>query len=364
MISPTDRSWVKRVLFLVPHLDIFGGVLRFIELARVLKHMNVECVIGVLSAIGDSALNENGRFSDIKIMTVDDCLRSEWDVVVCGDYSSGLFLWLPFLKAKISCAYLLNGWSYRHFNIEQLKLCRPELVIANSSYVSVHYKELAPVIIPGGINLEVFYPRSDRRKAFNPYEVHIVVPVGRKKLRKRFVDGFKACLKLSKKRKVVMHTMCMGPLEDLSTGNLTHLHHRALSREGVADLYSRVDIALYPEEDAGWNNHAIEGMACGVPIVCTPAGTVDFAYDNKTALVVEARDIKGFVAALERLVESDVLRTEIASHGAEIAREFSWFRVGRDLLDTFESSHKAIAHHAAINAKLKRGILKALDGAH
>ena len=80
-------------------------------------------------------------------MSLEQALSQEWDVVVCGDYSSGLMCLLPWVKASLSAIYLLNGWSYRSINLRQIELASPDLVLANSTYSAEHYPEYAPTVV-------------------------------------------------------------------------------------------------------------------------------------------------------------------------------------------------------------------------
>ena len=71
---------------------------------------------------------------------------------------------LPLFRCGLSAVYLLNGWQQRNYNIEQIRLVDPDIVIANSSYVATHYQELAPHVVPGGINLDIFRPAQEPLK--------------------------------------------------------------------------------------------------------------------------------------------------------------------------------------------------------
>jgi glycosyltransferase involved in cell wall biosynthesis len=333
---------IKRVSFLLPHLQTFGGVFRFLELARELGRNGIEAVISVI----DEGMSEQDidqvkqSFDNIKISKLSQSILEDWDVVVCGDFSSGLFLTLPYFKTRITCAYLLNGWQHRYINIEQINLAKPELVVANSSYCAKHYQDLAPVIIPGGINLITFQLNNyDVKKKLSI--VKIFVPVGRRKPRKRFDDALVACRDLSNKYQIELHTVDTHELPNFSAGNLSHIHHQNLTREKIANLLNQMDIAILPEEDAGWNNCAAEALAVGCPVICTEAGTIDFAIDNETVLLVTPRNPIEIYNAAIRLIESYELRLKLSTNGRKHIKQFSWYSVARNLLNLFYESMKA-----------------------
>jgi hypothetical protein len=68
-----------------------------------------------------------------------------------------------------------------------------------------------------------------------------------------------------------------------------------------ADLpafYHSCDCILHLESFAGWANIVAEAMACGVPVVCSAAGTAAIAEHGVTALVVSVQDLPAVAAAI------------------------------------------------------------------
>jgi hypothetical protein len=68
-----------------------------------------------------------------------------------------------------------------------------------------------------------------------------------------------------------------------------------------ADLlafYHSCDCILHLETFAGWANIVAEAMACGIPVVCSAAGTAAIAEHGVTALVVPAQDLSAVAAAI------------------------------------------------------------------
>jgi glycosyltransferase involved in cell wall biosynthesis len=349
--SPIDTLWVKSVCFLIPHLEIYGGNLRFFEIARVLTDLGISASIAV-QALSDSslcALRREDRFGDIRILKVEEAIKLRWDVVVCGDFSSGLLLHLPFFDCGLSVAYLLNGFQHRHINRQQIDAAEPELVLANSSYSASCYPELTPIVLPGGVDTDLFVPNQDATSR-NGESFNIVTFVGRRKSRKRFIDAYKACQRISKlqNKKITMSTICVDALEDLSIGRLQHTHYRNPTRTDMPTILRSADVVLLPEEDAGWNNPAAEAMACGRPVVCTAAGTTDFAFDRRTALVVPSRSPEALADACVELLADRLLAKDISIAGREVISQYSWASVGQKLLDIFEDSEKAVDYRQAV----------------
>ncbi len=103
----------------------------------------------------------------------------------------------------------------------------------------------------------------------------------------------------------------------------------------MAWLYGQADVFVTAEWRAGWANTAAEAMACGVPVVCTPSGSRDFAENGRTALVAPFPLAGAIRKRLERLIEDAPLRRRLAEAGLERIKEFTWSRLADRLLDEF-----------------------------
>jgi glycosyltransferase involved in cell wall biosynthesis len=103
-------------------------------------------------------------------------------------------------------------------------------------------------------------------------------------------------------------------------------HRYALnpSQDELVALYRAADVFVAAERKAGWCNTAIEAMACGAPVLCTPSGTGDFARHGETAWVVRVRHPWFLARGLERLLGDDGLRARLARAGAAEARRHGW----------------------------------------
>lgn len=358
-------SSVQRICFLLPHLEIFGGILRFLEISHHMINYGISAHIAIPGSDNNtnSAHRINPKFSNVPVISIEDALHQAWDVVICGDFSSGLILSLPWFNTRISGAYLLNGWQHRHSNVAQILLARPEVCIANSSYAAQHHPELAPYAIPGGISVDLFNNgESPPQEIKGPTKVY--VPVGRNKPRKRFIDAYKALQLVAKTHAIEMHTIDALDLENLSIGNLKHIHHRGLSRIEVAEMLRSMHIAIFPEEDAGWNNPAAEAMAMGCPTVCTNAGTTDFAVDGETALIFKPRDVDQIKEHCLKLITNKDLREKISRLGIKRVRQFDWKNTTRQLIDYLELCLTADQYHQSAQPLTQKQIIEACNGIH
>ena len=279
---------IDSVLFVLPHVGVFGGVNRFFELARRFVEMGVECVIATPpappAAPGRPELPATRPdYPTVATIGLDEALGRAWDVVVCGDCTAGVMLTLPLFETRLSAVYLLNGWMRREGNARQIAAVDPDIVIANSSYAARWYGDLAPVVVPGGVDLDVFRPAADapaaRLRRPEPDPFRVAAYGGRLKDWKGFGVVVKACASLHKRGvPVELNVFDARPVRlDVP---FAFRYHGKLVRTEVSDLLHGMDAMLSGEKDAGWSNPTAEAMACGVPVACTEAGTTDFAIDG------------------------------------------------------------------------------------
>jgi len=86
---------------------------------------------------------------------------------------------------------------------------------------------------------------------------------------------------------------------------------------------------------AGWSNTAAEAMACRLPVICTKSGTRDFAFHDRTALVVAFPHPFFLRSEIRRLIEDPALKERIAAAGYEKIQEFKWEALAEKLLKIF-----------------------------
>jgi glycosyltransferase involved in cell wall biosynthesis len=120
--------------------------------------------------------------------------------------------------------------------------------------------------------------------------------------------------------------------------SLPHDFFLDLPQSHMAWLYSQADVFVSAERRAGWANSAAEAMACGIPVVCTPSGTRDFAFHEKTALVVPFGFPFFLRRQIRRLIRDEDLRRRLAQAGYEKIREFTWESLALRLEAIFQAA--------------------------
>lgn len=353
-----EKFSVKKALLIVPHAGIYGGINRFLEIGKSLSRKGVSATVGVRKLNVDSIDYKKmlSSFPEVRVCSLDICMKEEWDLAVCGDFSSGVMLSLGEVKARVTAAYILNGWQHRERNIQQIKLVNPDVIFANSSYAEKCYIDLCPTLAQGAVDLNVFNPEGTVKRNCTD-TLKVVVPGGRLKPRKRIRDAVKAVNNLVK----------MGCSVEMHVFNAEHVHIDclantqiwvALNREEVAGLIKSCHVVLCPEEDAGWNNPAAEALACGVPLICTEAGTTDFSEDGKTSFVVPPRDVEAMTESLKYIYDHPEKAYEMAALGFSRVKQFTWSSVSEKILASVE---KCRPFDLSLFDKKRRKFINMLD---
>jgi glycosyltransferase involved in cell wall biosynthesis len=87
-----------------------------------------------------------------------------------------------------------------------------------------------------------------------------------------------------------------------------------VDRVGLAALYRDADLFVFPSNYEGFGVALVEAMAARLPIVTTPVGVAaDALADGESALIVPKRDPAAIVAAVERLIADDGLRSRLGA---------------------------------------------------
>ncbi len=105
------------------------------------------------------------------------------------------------------------------------------------------------------------------------------------------------------------------------------------SQDELARLYARADVFVAAERKAGWCNTAIEAMSAGAAVVCTPSGTRDFARHGRTAWVVPVRHPFFLARGLARVLSDAPLRARLQAAGPEAVRPFAWPALAAKILE-------------------------------
>jgi alpha-1,3-rhamnosyl/mannosyltransferase len=103
----------------------------------------------------------------------------------------------------------------------------------------------------------------------------------------------------------------------------------------LAALYAGCSVFCYPSLYEGFGLPVLEAMAAGAPVLTSNVSSLPEVGGNAVAYA-DPEDEHAIAAGLERLLRSPDERARLAALGRERAREFSWERVARGVLEELE----------------------------
>jgi len=332
-----------RLALAVPHLGVYGGIRRFLELGDVWVRRGHEVSIFVPDAAARAWLPFSGA-----IRPWHELPLGAWDAVISPDPEL-------FHAARSPGALRIYYSVLEKAPGEDRALQSADLVLANSAGMRRYLarKGIRAADAAGGVNLASFHPAPGREPA-TPLRVLVYGRLSRR--RKGTWVAVRAIERAASASKVpVTLTLFDAPPDGgvpSLPGTLRIPHRWVLnpSQTELAALYRDSDLFVSAERRAGWCNTAAEAMASGSALVCTRSGTEDFAIDGVTAAVPRWRWF--LTDAVRRLLENPERRAALAAKGLERIREYSWERTADRIERAIEAragrSHGRDAAQAAV----------------
>lgn len=132
-----------------------------------------------------------------------------------------------------------------------------------------------PVVIPLWVDLHEFSPGPVRAGAHGPLRMLFVGNTSRRK-------GFDAAVALARRMGDAVEIVCTGGLRGGGERGLpTNMRFLGrLSSAGLIQAYRECDVALVPSRYEGFGYAALEGMACGKPVLGFACGSVEEIVDD------------------------------------------------------------------------------------
>lgn len=116
----------------------------------------------------------------------------------------------------------------------------------------------------------------------------------------------------------------------------------AVPRADLARWYRSADVLVCSPWYEPFGLTALEGMACGVPVVATAVGGLaDTVVDGTTGTLVPVRDPAALGRALDDLLADPVRRLGYATAGVDrVRRQYSWDLSASRLADLYQHTRE------------------------
>ncbi len=321
-----------RISAFLPHLGVFGGVRRYLELGNAWIAQGHEVTLFHPQGSPPAWLRFQGATAPLS-----SAQRVSADAAFCGDpHTFSAFRKHP---ASIHIYYCVLE---RDPGLPGALADPGVHLAANSSVLRQQIARRArrPVLDGiGGIDTARFRPPVGAR----PEALFRVLVNGRRSRPKKGTDLVLAALR-SLEHRFAFETVLFDSLdplrpEDPRSGAQVPRRTRWVidpSQDELLALYQTSHIFVAAERKAGWCNTALEAMACGAAVVCTRSGTTDFARHGETALL-SWRHPWFLRRAIARLIRDRDLRERLSRAGPKAAAPWSWNLLAARLATQIES---------------------------
>lgn len=308
-----------KISFIEPHLKIYGGIRRIIELSNRLTERGHNVTI----------FHSDGSPCEwmkciAKTKSYNEVLKEEHDVIIYNDPNPIDYNLARKAKAKLRVFYVLELYDKELLKGINLKIFLPRnrrmlilkkclrssyLKLSNATWEKEWLKKnmnIDSTLLFGGVNTKMFHHVNVKK---NLDEVRILCS-GDPRERKETKTILEA-VEIAKKEepRIVLDTY----------------HGKGIPQEKMAEKYCSADLFIEGSWQAGWNNPVAEAMACKVPVVCTDIGGVkDFAFHEKTALLVPPEKHEKMAAAILRLIRDPQLRDTLQDNAYNHISKYDW----------------------------------------
>ncbi|GIW07272.1 MAG: glycosyl transferase family 1 [Dehalococcoidia bacterium] len=106
------------------------------------------------------------------------------------------------------------------------------------------------------------------------------------------------------------------------------------SQEELVHLYNGASLLVFPSFYEGFGFPVLEAMACGVPVVSSNAGSLA-EVTGEGGLQVDPRDEAALACAIDAVLSSPTLASELRRRGFAHVARFSWERCAEETLAVY-----------------------------
>lgn len=308
-----------KISFVEPHLELFGGIRRIIELSNRLTTLGESVTIYHPAGTPCHWMECMARVKPLA-----DVVKDSHDAIIFNDPPH--YKIVQRTAAPLKVFYILGLYERERLKRFSLKILWPKkgrvisikrimqlpfLKITNATWMQRFLTEELGVnaeLVLGGVNRDVFHPVAVEK---NPNEFRI--------LSSGDPRDYKGMDTVREAVDIVRHS---NPAVVLDT-----YHGKGIPQSRMAEFYSRADLFIDAQWNTGcgWNNPVAEAMACNVPVICSDIGGVrDFAIHQETAILVQERDPQRLAAEITGLMRNSELRNAIKQRAYKKIIQFDW----------------------------------------
>ncbi len=240
---------------------------------------------------------------------------------------------LPFVTTLHGTDITLVGADRSYLPITQFSIEQSDAVTAISEYLRRVTREELGVgkeveMIPNFVNCELFQPAADpcRRRAFGGDHERILVHLSNFRPVKRVSDVINIFDRVH--RELPSKLLMIGDGPDRAVAEWITREKKLMKdvifmgkQNQVHELLNCADLLLLPSELESFGLAALEGMACGVPCVCSRVGGLpEVVRDGVDGFLLPPRDVEGMAARAIEILADPAKREAMGRAGRERAQ--------------------------------------------
>lgn len=105
----------------------------------------------------------------------------------------------------------------------------------------------------------------------------------------------------------------------------------------LAEAYAAADVFVLPSRYEGFGLTVLEAMACGTPVVCSNRASLPEVAGD-AAVLCDPDDVRGFAAAIVRVLTEERFADELVARGRARAAQFTWARAAEATLAVYRAA--------------------------
>jgi len=228
-------------------------------------------------------------------------------------------------------------------------------IITNSKAVEVSLKPY----LPKNISVQVIYNSTPEREggtalnlttAFDlPVQVPVVLFVGRI-TREKSLENLIAAHQLLHQKKVEQALLIVGPspdkeymreLESMTDNTDPKNIIWAGPRNDVAEIMQQATLLVLPSRQEGFGRVIVEAWQQGLPVIATrQGGPAELIRDETNGLLVPVDAPAQLAAAVKRILNDPILRTQLIAGGKESVDAFKPDKIAKQIVRFYASTLK------------------------
>jgi glycosyltransferase involved in cell wall biosynthesis len=129
----------------------------------------------------------------------------------------------------------------------------------------------------------------------------------------------------------------------------------AIPNYAVADLYRSLDVVVVPSRQESFGVTAVEGSACGCPIIASSVGGLpEVVIDGKTGLLIPPEDVQELCLAMEFMINHPEERRLMGQAGRNLVVEFyDWQRNVSQMEEVYNRCLKTASDYSELAGSWK-----------